>query len=258
MTAKTKTAGKTAMKVYTFNQFDHELRVGEINGEPWFVAKDVAKALNITWSGHTLDQIPEEWKGVLNFKTPGGNQDLTVISEAGLYKLAFRCQSSEIADRFTNKVASEILPSIRKTGRYESSTASPHTEQGLAVRPRRRRGLLVDAELTNLLWLIGESLWHGDLVKIALELGVSRQSVYSVLNGYTRSSRILTALYQKARERRECSEIYNQPGLMADRLLGISRESMQGNTLPPVQIGGKRGGQIGNQNARKVWRKEGK
>ena len=206
---------KNEMKVFTFNQFDHELRVGEINGEPWFVAKDVCASLNIAWSGSsvTLRQIPEDWKGVLNFKTPGGNQDLTVISEAGLYKLAFRCQSSEIADRFTNKVASEILPSIRKTGRYEAATASPHTEQGLAVRPRRRRGLLVDAELTNLLWLIGESLWHGDLVKIALELGVSRQSVYSVLNGYTRSSRILTALYQKTRERRECSEIYNQPGL---------------------------------------------
>lgn len=115
------TAGKTAAKVYTFNQFDHELRVGEINGEPWFVAKDVCASLNIKWSGSsvTLSQIPENWKGVLNFKTPGGAQDLTVISEAGLYKLAFRCQSSEIADAFTNKVASEILPSIRKTGRYE-------------------------------------------------------------------------------------------------------------------------------------------
>ena len=149
----------------------------------------------------------------------------------------------------------EVLPSIRKTGGYE---AAGQNGSAVVVSPRRRRGLLVDAELTNLLWMIGESLWHSDLVKIALELGVSRQNVYSVLNGYTRSSRILTALYQKARERRECSEIYNQPGLMADRLLGISRESMQGNTLPPVLIGGKRGGQIGNQNARKHWRKESK
>lgn len=109
------------MKVYTFNQFDHELRVAEINGEPWFVAKDVCASLCIKWSGkaNTLAQIPEYWIGVSNFETPGGSQDLTVISEAGLYKLAFRCQSSEIADAFTNKVASEILPSIRKTGRYE-------------------------------------------------------------------------------------------------------------------------------------------
>lgn len=246
------------MKVFTFNESNQPIRVEVVKDVLWFVAKDVAKALNITWSGATLAQIPDDWKGVMKFNTPGGVQDLTVITEAGMYKLAFRCQSSDVADKFTNWVASEVLPSIRKTGRYEASTVSPHTEHGLAVRPRRRRGLLVDAELTNLLWLIGESLWHGDLVKIALELGVSRQSVYSVLNGYTRSSRILTALYQKARERRECSEIYNQPGLMADRLLGISRESMQGNTLPPVQIGGKRGGQIGNQNARKHWRKEGK
>lgn len=245
------------MKVFTFNESNQPIRVEVINGEPWFVAKDVAKALNITWSGHTLDQIPEEWKTVVKFTTVTGPKDLKVISEAGMYKLAFRCQSSEVADKFTNFVASEILPSIRKTGRYEIGAAG-QTGSAVAVRPRRRRGLLVDAELTNLLWLIGESLWHGDLVKIALELGVSRQSVYNVLNGYTRSSRILTALYQKARERRECSEIYNQPGLMADRLLGIRRESMQGNTLPPVQIGGKRGGQIGNQNARKHWRKEGK
>lgn len=247
---------KNEMKVFTFNESNQPIRVEVVKDVLWFVAKDVAKALNITWSGATLAQIPDDWKGVMKFNTPGGVQDLTVITEAGMYKLAFRCQSSDVADKFTNWVASEVLPSIRKTGRYEASTVSPHTEQGLAVRPRRRRGLLVDAELTNLLWLIGESLWHGDLVKIALELGVSRQSVYSVLNGYTRSSRILTALYQKARERRECSEIYNQPGLMADRLLGISRESMQGNSLPPVQIGGKRGGQIGNQNARKHWRKE--
>ena len=119
MSNEKETAGKTAMKVFTFNESNQPIRVDVINGEPWFVAKDVAKALNITWSGHTLDQIPEEWKGMVKFTTPGGAQDLTAISEAGMYKLAFRCQSSEVADKFTNFVASEILPSIRKTGRYE-------------------------------------------------------------------------------------------------------------------------------------------
>lgn len=87
--------------------------------EPWFVAKDVANALNITWSGHTLDQIPDAWKGSVKFTTPGGEQTMTVISEAGLYKLAFRCQSSDAADKFTNVVAGEILPQIRKTGAYK-------------------------------------------------------------------------------------------------------------------------------------------
>lgn len=127
---------KDVTKVYTFNQFGHPLRVGEINGEPWFVAKDVCAALNIKWSGNsgTLSQISENWKGLLNFKTPGGSQNLVVISEAALYKLAFRCQSSEIADNFTNKVASEILPSIRKTGMY----AVPQRRKAVALLPKDR------------------------------------------------------------------------------------------------------------------------
>ena len=248
---------KEEAKVFTFNENNKPIRVELVDGEPWFVAKDVCDALTLENSRKATASLDDDEKGVSPIVTPSGTQQMTIVNESGLYNLIFQSRKPE-AKKFRKWVTGEVLPSIRKTGRYEASTVSPHTEQGLAVRPRRRRGLLVDAELTNLLWLIGESLWHGDLVKIALELGVSRQSVYSVLNGYTRSSRILTALYQKARERRECSEIYNQPGLMADRLLGISRESMQGNTLPPVQIGGKRGGQIGNQNARKHWRKEGK
>lgn len=253
MTAKTKTAGETAMKVYTFNQFDNELRVGEINGEPWFVAKDVCASLNIAWSGSsvTLKQIPKDWKGSLKFKTPGGEQQLTVISEAGLYKLAFRCQSSEIADQFTNKVASEILPSLRKTGRYELKQPA----QRRVV--RRTRGEGVNVELTNLLWLIGESLMHGDQAAVALELGVSRIAVSRVLNGLNRSSRILMALYQKARQNRESNLLYYAPGVMAERLLGHEAALPMGNPLPPVQISGKRGGKIGNQNARKHWGKEG-
>ena len=117
MKEQRQTAVETAMQTFTFNPSNQQVRVEMIDNEPWFVAKDVCAALGIKWSGkaNTLAQIPEYWIGISNFETPGGSQDLTVISEAGLYKLAFRCQSSEIADAFTNKVASEILPSIRKT-----------------------------------------------------------------------------------------------------------------------------------------------
>lgn len=243
------------MKVYTFNQFDHELRVAEINGEPWFVAKDVCASLGIVWRGSstTLSQIPDNWQGVQNFSTPGGTQQLRVISEAGLYKLAFRCQSSEIADAFTNKVASEILPSIRKTGRYEvgASSSSP-----VVRRPRRSRSELVNAELLNLLWLIGESLRQGEIKEVALELGVSRVTVSKVLNGYARNPRVLMALYQRAKANRACGVIYHRPEVMAERLI----EAESGDVvvqLPPVVYGKpRRGGQIGNQNARK-WKKGG-
>ena len=267
MLNKKETAGETAMKVYTFNQFDHELRVAEINGEPWFVAKDVCAALGIKWSGkaNTLAQIPEYWIGVSNFETPGGSQDLTVISEAGLYKLAFRCQSSEIADAFTNKVASEILPSIRKTGRYDAAVVHQRTEQAVAVRrgPRRATAAeLMTVELMNLLWLIDESLFLGDRKAVAMELGVSRVTVNNVLRGRVRNARVLMALYQKAKENRACGLLYQRPELMSSRLTAdesVDDETFMRRALPPVIYGNrKKGGQIGNQNARKHWGKESK
>lgn len=99
------------------------IRTEVIGGEPWFVAKDVAFALDITWNGKTLANIPNEWKGMRSFLTPssgdrgGGSQTLTVVNEAGLYKLAFRSNKPQ-ADRFVNWVASDVLPSIRRTGSY--------------------------------------------------------------------------------------------------------------------------------------------
>lgn len=239
-------------EVFTFNENNQTIRVDAEGDNLWFVAKDVCQALGIGWRGDTLAYIPGEWKGMRKFRTPGGEQQLTVISEAGMYKLAFRCQSSERADKFTNWVAGEVLPSIRKTGRYEVGKSSPRGSV------RRTRGDGVNVELTNLLWLIGESLVQGDQAAIALELGVSRVAVNRTLNGYNRSSRILMALYQKARQNREQNLLYHAPGLMAERLLGHGSALPLGNTLPTVQVNGKKGGKIGNQNARTHWGKESK
>ena len=239
------------MKVFTFNENNQTIRVDAEGDNLWFVAKDVCQALGIGWRGDTLAYIPEDWKGLRKFRTPGGEQQLTVISEAGMYKLAFRCHSSERVDKFTNWVAGEVLPSLRKTGRYELGQPA----QKRVV--RRTRGEGVNVELTNLLWLIGESLMQGDQAAVALELGVSRVAVNRVLNGLNRSSRILMALYQKARQNREGNLLYYAPGVMAERLLGHEAALPMGNPLPTVQVVGKKGGKIGNQNARKHWGKEG-
>jgi prophage antirepressor-like protein len=101
-----------------FNYNSKQVRTVVRAGEPWFIAKDVCEILDITWSGaKTLSQIPEDWQGVVNLTTPGGNQQFYCISESAVYKLAFRSNKEE-ADKFTNYVASEILPSIRKHGMY--------------------------------------------------------------------------------------------------------------------------------------------
>lgn len=111
------------LQVFYNEESNVNIRTEVIDGEPWFVAKDVAQALGITWNGKTLSSIPEPWQGMRKFLTPYGNykggglQELRIINEAALYKLAFRSNKPN-ADHFVNWVAGEVLPSIRRTGSY--------------------------------------------------------------------------------------------------------------------------------------------
>lgn len=86
----------------------------------WFAAVDVCRILGISWRGNTLAAIPSSWQGMRKLRTPQTNQTLRVISEPAVYKLAFRSNKPE-ADAFTNWVASEVLPSIRKNGSFNAA-----------------------------------------------------------------------------------------------------------------------------------------
>lgn len=114
---------ETKLQVFYNEESNVNIRMEKINDEPWFVAKDVAQALDISWSGATLASIPDDWKGMIKLNIPssgtrgGGIQSLAIINEAALYKLAFRSNKPQ-ADAFVNWVAGEVLPSIRRTGTY--------------------------------------------------------------------------------------------------------------------------------------------
>lgn len=89
-----------------------------IDGEPWFVGKDVAEALGYSNSRDALaKRVDSEDKGVANCDTLGGEQVTTIINESGLYSLIFSSKL-ESARRFKRWVTSEVLPAIRKTGNY--------------------------------------------------------------------------------------------------------------------------------------------
>jgi prophage antirepressor-like protein len=103
-----------------------EVRVLTIDGEPWFVAKDVCAILELTNVGKALERLDEDEKRVLaresldNMITLSDDDHiarLSVISESGLYALALSSRKPE-AKPFRKWVTSEVLPSIRKTGSY--------------------------------------------------------------------------------------------------------------------------------------------
>ncbi len=74
------------------------------DGEPWWVAKDVCNVLGLTNSRMALEALDEDEKGVSKVYTLGGEQDMNIISESGLYALIMRSNKPE-AKRFRKAAA---------------------------------------------------------------------------------------------------------------------------------------------------------
>lgn len=93
-------------------------------GEPWFVAADVCTALELPDTHKAVARLDADEKGRNSIPTPGGPQEMTVVSEAGLYALVLGSRKAS-AKRFKRWVTHEVLPSIRKTGGYSALAAQP-------------------------------------------------------------------------------------------------------------------------------------
>lgn len=106
-------------KLETFQFGRFPLRALLLDGEPWFVAADVAKALSYSVTAHMLRMLDEDEKGIQKVDTPGGAQNVGVINESGLYSSIMGSRKPE-AKTFKRWVTSEVLPAIRKTGTYQT------------------------------------------------------------------------------------------------------------------------------------------
>lgn len=109
------------IKIFENEEFG-SIRTIEINGEPYFVGRDVATILGYSNPRKAIgDHVDEEDKGVTKCDTLGGIQDLTIINESGLYSLILLSKLPN-AKRFKRWITSEVLPTIRKTGNYSIQT----------------------------------------------------------------------------------------------------------------------------------------
>ncbi|MBK8963379.1 MAG: hypothetical protein IPM75_09935 [Candidatus Competibacteraceae bacterium] len=121
----------------SFNFVTHSVRVVMLNDEPWFVAADVCAALELPNITMALKRLDEDESQVIDFSTLNSiegreNQALSnfdpksinIINESGLYSLILTSRKPE-AKKFKKWVTSEVLPAIRKTGRYEAEPPKP-------------------------------------------------------------------------------------------------------------------------------------
>ena len=114
------------MQLNTFTFEGAAVRTVEIDGAPWFVAKDVAERLGYAWKGvaGTIPHVPEDWRGVCSVQTPSGTQDMAVLSEQGLYFFLAR-SDKPAALPFQRWIAGDVMPALRRTGAYALHGVQP-------------------------------------------------------------------------------------------------------------------------------------
>ena len=161
-----------------------------------FVAADVCRVLEISNNRDAASRLPEKMKGVGIADTPGGHQAVACITEAGLYKLAFTSRKPE-AEKFTEWVASDVIPSIRQHGAYmtpetiEKVLADPDTIIQLATRLKEHqaeiaaqqtyiKALEPKAEFFDAVAGSKDAISIADAAKV-LNMGIGQNKLFNVL-----------------------------------------------------------------------------
>lgn len=184
-------------KIQIFNNDEFgNIRTVNIDGEPWFVGKDVANALGYTNPQKAVrDHISVEDRGVNEMDTPSGKQNLTIINESGLYALIFGSKL-ESAQRFKHWVTSDVLPAIRKTGGYQTVPQGKELlalavleaqktieEQNHKIKEMQPKAIFADAVSAS-----ETSILVGDLAKLICQNGyqIGQKRLFEWLrqNGY--------------------------------------------------------------------------
>ena len=113
----------TTLTPYLFEGREVRTLVGD-DGEPRFVLADLCTVLGISNSRMVAARLDDDERGVSQADTPGGRQQVTVVTEAGMYSVIIRSDAPNAAT-FRRWVTHDVLPAIRRTGTYTTSAAAP-------------------------------------------------------------------------------------------------------------------------------------
>lgn len=175
-------------EIQIFNYNSSEVRTIQKDGEPWFVLKDVCQVLDLGSPHKVAERLDPDEKGRNLIPTPGGDQEMTIINESGLYNVILRSDKPE-AKPFRKWVTSEVLPTIRRHGMYatpdtvEKMLADPDTTIKLleTIKQERAARLALEAQAEadkpKVLFADAVSASHssilvGDLAKLLRQNGV--------------------------------------------------------------------------------------
>ena len=194
---------ESAIQVFRNEEF--RVRTMEDSGEIWFVAKDIAEALEYSyWQPNIVAHVPEIWKGIKRINTPGGYQEMLCLTENGVYFFLGRSDKKK-ALPYQMWIAGDVVPSIRKQGMYampakvEEILLNPDAfiEVLKAYKAEQEKRMALEAKIeedkpkvifADALEVSNESILIGNLAKIlrqnGIEIGQNRLFAYLRETGY--------------------------------------------------------------------------
>lgn len=136
-------------KVTPFQFNTIEVRVFEVDDVVWFVASDLAKILEYRTAADMTRILDEDERGTHIVRTPSGDQDMITINESGFFHAILKSRKPE-AQAVRKWVTSEVLPAIRKTGRYELTPEPPRELRKISFDQHSALKMLINVRTSEL------------------------------------------------------------------------------------------------------------
>lgn len=123
---------ETNLQVFYNEEANVNIRMEEIGNQPWFIAKDVCTALELSEVSNTVKRLDDDEKLTRTVFVSGQGREMWFINESGLYNLIFQSRKPE-ARAFRKWVTNVVLPSIRRTGQYQTHSEAKQQPKRLPL-----------------------------------------------------------------------------------------------------------------------------
>lgn len=184
--------------IQVFEYQNNKVRTVDVDGEAWFVLKDVCDVLHMDTSKlkQVADRLDDDEKGRYSVPTPGGEQATWIINESGLYHVILRSDKPEAAP-FRRWVTNDVLPAIRKTGSYNApqltrsqllATALIAAHEELEEKDKQIETMKPKALFADAVSASSQSILVGEMAKLlsqnGIQMGQNRLFSWMRENGY--------------------------------------------------------------------------
>lgn len=184
--------------IQVFEYQNNKVRTVDVDGEAWFVLKDVCDVLHMDTSKikQVADRLDDDEKGRCSVPTPGGEQATWIINESGLYHVILRSDKPE-ATPFRRWVTNDVLPAIRKTGSYNApqltrsqllATALIAAHEELEEKDKQIAELTPKGIFADAVSASTQSILVGEMAKLlsqnGIQMGQNRLFAWLRENGY--------------------------------------------------------------------------